>query len=119
MKAQRALAVVLTVGFFGLVIVGMGALFALFDHRVWGYVVGALACAVMAGAAVRAARSDDSGGPSGRPGAAQPRRQPSAQRPAGSGRPGRPGGGGRGGPGRASPSGRPGNAGRPGRTGRR
>ncbi|OHV45387.1 hypothetical protein BCD48_01350 [Pseudofrankia sp. BMG5.36] len=113
------MAVLLTVGLFGLVIFGMGALFALFDHRVWGYVAGALACAVMVGAAVNGSRrSEGTGGPAGPGQRGDGRRPTAARRPAGPGRPGGAGGSGRS-SGRAGGPGRPGGTGRPGRSGRR
>ncbi|WP_462187458.1 MULTISPECIES: hypothetical protein [unclassified Frankia] len=54
LRNQRILAVVLTVLLFGLIVAGMGAGFALFGHRGWGYLVGGISCAVMALAALRA-----------------------------------------------------------------
>ncbi|MBX6388916.1 MAG: hypothetical protein IRZ08_07940 [Frankia sp.] len=56
MIAGRLLAVVLTIGLFLVVILGMGALFALFDKAGWGYLVGALSCVIMVAAAVSANR---------------------------------------------------------------
>jgi hypothetical protein len=57
-KTQRALAVFLTVLLFALVIFGLGALFAVFHHRVWGYVAGVVTCAVMTYAGINSLRGD-------------------------------------------------------------
>jgi hypothetical protein len=65
MKAQRAVAVLITVLFFALVVFGAGAVFATAGHRTWGYAAGGLFCVVMAGAAVvvdRRERAGRSGG---------------------------------------------------------
>jgi hypothetical protein len=66
-KAQRALAVLLTFLLFALVIFGLGALFAVFHHRVWGYVAGVVTCAVMTYAGINSLRGNDV---TGRPGGA-------------------------------------------------
>lgn len=47
-RSQRFVAVVLTLLLFGLIVVGASAVFAIFGHRGWGYVAGALICVVMA-----------------------------------------------------------------------
>ena len=65
MTAQRALAVLLTLLLFALVIFGLAAVFALFGHRNWGYVVGALACAVMTYAGINSLRGEGGLGPGG------------------------------------------------------
>jgi len=48
MVTQRALAVLLTVGLFALVILGAGALFGTFDKAGWGYAIGVMFCLTMA-----------------------------------------------------------------------
>ncbi len=48
MTGQRVLAVLLTVGFFALVIVGAGALFATFGMARLGYALGIMFCLTMA-----------------------------------------------------------------------
>ena len=66
MTAQRALAIFLTFLLFALVIFGLGALFAMFHHRNWGYVAGAVTCAVMTYAGINSMRGDAiAGGPAG------------------------------------------------------
>ncbi|WP_045877553.1 hypothetical protein [Pseudofrankia sp. DC12] len=112
MRAQRALAILLTVLFFALVIFGLGALFAIFHHRVWGYVVGALACAVMVYAGISSLRGSDAPGQRSGPG--------STANGAGGGKPVGKGGAGR----RTAAGDRPKNSpgagsGRPGRARRR
>jgi hypothetical protein len=64
-KAQRALAVLLTFLLFALVIFGLGALFAVFHHRVWGYVAGVVTCAVMTYAGINSLRGNDVTGRAG------------------------------------------------------
>jgi threonine/homoserine/homoserine lactone efflux protein len=66
-RTQRALAVLLTVMFFALVVFGLGALFAQFHERTWGYVIGGLACLVMVYAGISSLRGSGDAG-SDRPG---------------------------------------------------
>ena len=112
MRAQRALALLLTVLFFGLVIFGLGALFAVFHHRFWGYAVGVAACVVMTCAGVRQLRRDAE--------AVNDAKPPAAGKPASSGRgaPGKAAARGTGATARSRPKGSPGGR-PPGRTGRR
>ncbi|MBL7488614.1 hypothetical protein I6A60_14745 [Frankia sp. AgB1.9] len=94
MRAQRALAILLTVLFFGLVVFGLGALFAVFHERTWGYVIGGFACVVMVYAGINSLRGSD--GPSPRPGTGKAADGSGGGKPAGKGGTGGKTAGGRG-----------------------
>jgi hypothetical protein len=52
MTTQRVVAVLLTVLLFAVIVLGAGALFAVFGYRGWGYLAGAGFCLVMVAAAL-------------------------------------------------------------------
>ncbi|ADP84063.1 hypothetical protein [Pseudofrankia inefficax] len=81
MRAQRALAILLTVLFFGLVVFGLGALFAVFHERTWGYVIGGFACVVMVYAGISSLRGSDGASP--RPGTGKAPDRAGGAKPAG------------------------------------